>query len=192
MPLTIVAATGPGSACMILQKYFISTNGSRVGSNGFSNCLGLVIHSPRDKAGCLAHVEAVNSRAEYSAWVHRFADAMISRISRSVFGRNIDPNLQAGLFGNRDGPSSQEFTDDIRRMLLALGVPGVEITDQRNRVMAGPFHDAGGNARINGSFDKIDYDPKTGAVTCYNLQMLLINDASWVSSWGTEVTQVQP
>ena len=73
MPLTVVAATGPGSAMLIKQKFHISTShGQQVGSVGYTNCLGIVIHSPRDSTGCLTHVEAPGNATVYAAWCVSF------------------------------------------------------------------------------------------------------------------------
>jgi hypothetical protein len=96
--------------------------------------------------------------------------------------------------GNSGGQNNLAFTKAARAILVNEGIAATEITDQRNRIGAGPFHDAGATARINAMFDKFAYDPATGTVTCYVVvsPMPLNGDESWSLPWSTKVTQVQP
>ncbi|OJY66758.1 MAG: hypothetical protein BGP12_10790 [Rhodospirillales bacterium 70-18] len=166
MPMTVVQSNIITTAYMIPQEYTVRTiSARRVGTSGMFNCMGVVLHSPAHHIGCLAHIEAMPTDATYLQMFQTYIVYMRSKIIK--YGGN-DAGMQAALFGNMNGSTSQALTTGLKTSLVMCGIASTQITDQRNQTGGGPFYDAGVVARINANFPSIAYDPATGTVECFS------------------------
>jgi len=105
MSLRFVKGTLAGQAHIIPQQYFVLTQGPRVGTDNMFNCMGLVIHAPTARIGCLAHIEAVTSTDAYEDNFTAYLMEMVLAMSKIAPLSTRAGGLQVGLFGRWSGPS---------------------------------------------------------------------------------------
>jgi hypothetical protein len=180
MPLTIQSTANAGNAHMIQQTYFAFSKGRWIGTSNMFNCMGLVIHSPTQRIGCLAHIEARTTANAYLDCVADFLAQMtiaMNKESRS----GPDRGMEAGLFGNAGGMANAQFSNDLKNLITGFGIQPAQITDQRNAPQHGPIVDIGANPRLNIRSGAITYSPADGLVELYsNVFVLPRHDASAV------------
>ncbi|WP_270936215.1 hypothetical protein [Falsiroseomonas oryzae] len=165
MPLTIQANPNVGTAFMIPQRFTVrSIQGRRIGTSALMNCMGLVIHSPQHRIGCVAHIEAEGTTAAYITAFQRYLAYMLSKIIK--YGGS-DGGMQVGLFGNVQGSTDGVLSAAIRNSCIAAGIRSTEISDQRNCANLGLFQPAGPHRPLGGLYGAIAYDPTAGIVDCY-------------------------
>ncbi len=191
MPIGIAVANQAEDAYLIDQEWTVrSLKGRRVGTSGLANCTGLVVHSPLDGIGCLAHIEA-QDRPQYEAAFKRFLVYMIGKI------RKYGPRggaLQAGLFGNLNGARDQAFTAAIHAHLITAGIAHHDILDQRNHLGNGQYYSAGPLPRNDTVFTAITYQPAPGdgVVRCFpHGGPRPRHSESWID-WGIRRKKLQP
>lgn len=190
MPIGIDVPAIADAAYLIPQQWTVrSLKGHRIGTRNMFNCTGVVVHSPSAGIGCLAHIEA-EDYATYAATFNIFIVYMVGKIRK--YG-TVNATLQAALFGNANGSGNQAFSAAIHGHMVAAGIPHAEILDNRNRVGAGPFYDAGALPRTEQMFGSITYRPAAGdgVVCCFGVGGAQPAQSNNFIDWGIRKKQLQ-
>lgn len=204
MPLTInvfgndnVTPAQLGRAFMINQQWTVRTIGKRrVGTANLNNCMGVVVHSPRYRVGCLAHIEAERIPDPYVEVFGRYLSYMTRIVlkygERKHLADGREARLQLGLFGNVNHLRDEDFTNALKAAVTTHGdgrFAWDDITDLRNQpvtqsaspaavyrvgtaVVTNPALPATRNEygmHVGCRFVCIAYNPQAGSVDVYDV-----------------------